>query len=664
MTETENQQPVLAEISKDGDRVNVTFPYNPAHVRAIKQVPSARFVPKDKPDGPCWRLNLDMPTMRRLREAVGDALRLGDELRVWGAKQVELERNLTDLSQADDAELENVPARMVKGCKRDGRQFKLRPYQKADIKFMANTNVINANQPGAGKTIETICAMFEAGLEWGQHLVFAPVASLRNVWEQELKEAYACAGYDEPTILTGDTPDQRREAVATAKELADEGYAFWLVLNPAMARLKKVRTLDGQELSKGELSKLSIADQNRTENEEVLVSPQLTEIEWDSITIDEFHLMGLSNPVTLGARGVNQIAEITQPAKRYALSGTPMGGKPVKLWGALHFLEPNKFTSRWHWARHWLVINTNGYGSAIEGIMPGREVDFYEHLKPYLVRRTKREALPGLPPKQQIDVWCGMSSKQRAQYIQFATEAEWRMDDAEESGRLTAANILAEYTRLKQFAGAYCTVKKTGKERAGVPVLEVRHTDDSGKIAQLVEKLKEENVIGVSKDDDDKLKCAIVYSQFNSLCDAVTEVLRENGVPVAQILSGKDKANKAVIDSFKEQGPDSPRVLVMNTAMGTALTLTQADTAHILDETWVPDNQEQAEDRIHRGDDLTMAKDEIRIYYYRTRGSIEEYIQRLVADKQMNNRTILDLRRRMQKELAKAEAEAEEGEAA
>lgn len=651
--------PVLAEISEDGDHVTVTFPYNPQSVLRVKRVPSARFRDKTKPDGPCWRLNLDLPTMRKLREEFGNDLALGDLLKKWGHKQVSKEAALTGLSQADDAELKNLPERMTKGCKIDGRKFQLRPYQKADIAFMAATNVINANQPGAGKTIETIGALMEAGLEWGQHLIFAPLTSLRLVWESQIKSAYECAGYEEPTILTGDNPKERKEAISEAKRLADDGKAFWLVLNPAMARMKNVRVLDGKEVSKKTIKEMSPGDMERVTNEERLVAPELIEVEWDSITVDEFHLMGLSNPTTASARGVNLIAEATQPAKRFCLSGTPMGGKPIKLWGALHFLNPEEFTSRWHWARHWLVINTNGYGSSIEGIMPGREVDFYDHLKPYLVRRTKREALPGLPPKQTINVWCDMTPMQRSQYVTFATEAEWRLDDAEESGRLTATNILAEYTRLKQFAGAFCEVHKTGREVNGIEQLQVVPTTESGKLEQLIAKLEEENVITTSADDDDP-KCALVFSQYKGMVKMVAQALREKGVPVEVITGETNKKGERtrIVNSFQEQGEGAPRVLVMNTmAGGSAITASQADTVHILDETWVPDNQEQAEDRAHRGDDLTMAKDEVRIYYYRTTGSVEEYIQKLVADKQLNNRTILDLRRRLQKELAAAKAE-------
>lgn len=646
MSNNTTEFPVMAEVSLDGGSVVVTFAYNPKRVQAVKRVPSARFIRKEHEEGPGWRLNKELATMKRLREVFGKELGLGLKLKVWGRAEVDKANKLSEMSQADDAELDNIPAHMFDSdTEVDGRVMKLREYQKADIKFMAHGNVLNANQPGAGKSIETIGALIESGLEWGQHLVFAPVTSLRTVWETEIKQAYQWAGFDEPIVLTGDTPNERREAIAEAKRLAEEDVAFWLVLNPAMARLKRVKKGSGD---------------SATVDEE-LVSPELIEVDWDSIVIDEYHLMGLSNPTTLSARGVNEIAEITQPAKRYALSGTPMGGKPIKLWGALHFLDPERFTSRWNWARTWLVINNNGYGHSIEGIMPGREEDFYNELKPYLVRRTKKEALPGLPPKNTINVWCQMTAKQFEQYKQFATEAEWRIADAEEGDRLTATNVLAEYMRLKQFANAYSEVERTGRERDGVPELKVTPTTDSAKLEQLMEKLAEENVLAAGADDDEPRK-AIVFSQFNGMVEMVAQALEDKGVPAATIDGGvTGKKRTELVRAFQHGGSEGPRVLVMNTmAGGSSINLSTADSVHILDETWVPDNQEQAEDRAHRGDDKTMAKDEVRIYYYRTRNSIDEYIRTLVAGKQMNNKTILDLRRRMQKQLAEAEAESGE----
>lgn len=662
-------KPVKAEISKDGKYVDVFFPYHPDFVKKVKAVTSWRFISS----GRHWRVDLNMPTMRKLREQFGNDLELQPKLREWGYHAVNSERDLIELATAEDADLTGlVPDPLLEGVKRpDGRYFELRPAQRADIAFMSQGKFINANQPGFGKTAEYIGTTMAMDLAWGQHLMFAPVTSLELVWKFEIEELYAAAGLEPPTVFTGDTPAQRKRAIQEAMEYAEDGLAFWLVLNPAMGRMKTVVTAEG----KAKLAKNK--DLTEEDYEPVFVHPQLAEIDWDSMNIDEFHLCGLSNLSTQTAIGMNQIAQETQPTLRGCMSGTPMRGKPVKLFGALHFVEPEKHPNLWPWAKQWLEIKVSERNDRptreIEGIQKGREAEFYEYLSQWLIRREKT----GLPPKNRIPVWCKMTPSQAAQYRQFELEAELRIDDAEEEGRLTAPNILAEYMRLKQFASARCDVKRRAIEKQGMPVIEVKPTLDSGKYAQLVEKLEEENVI-VPKSDLDEAECAIIFSQFNPVVESVTELMEKHHVPVLTITGKVNRSSDrmAIAKAFQLQSIDflqeeewqkrskskivqklleigPPRVIVMNImAGGTTMTLTKANSVHILDETWVPDEQEQAEDRSHRDDDLTKLKDEVRIYYYRMRDTIEEYIMEVVEDKEFNNRNVLRLREFLRERLA------------
>lgn len=676
-------RPVKAEITGNNKAVDVVFDYSPARVKRIKEVTSWRFIESKS----CWRVDLNMPTMYRLREKFGDELELQPRLREWGHKAVSQERNLIELATADDADLSGlVPDPLLEGAKRpDGRYFELRPAQRADIAFMSQGRFINANQPGFGKTAEYICTAMAMDLAWGQHLIMAPVTSLELVWQFEIEELYATAGLEPPTVFTGDTPAQRKRAIREAVEYAEDGLAFWLVLNPAMGRMKR-------ELSAAAKKRLKEADSREIEQAllkdfapedyvEQFAHPELAEIDWDSMNIDEFHLMGLSNLKTQTAIGVNEIAEQTQPVLRGCMSGTPMRGKPIKLFGALHFVEPKKFSAKWSWAKQWLEIKTserNGRPTReIEGIQIGREAEFYEHLSQWLIRREKT----GLPPKNRIPVWCKMTPQQEKQYRQFELEAELRLDDANEEGRLTATNILAEYMRLKQFASAFCEVKRRAIEKNGMPVIEVTPTTDSGKYEQLVEKLREENVIISKSSEEDAPECAIIFSQFNPVVEGVVAVMDKHEVPTMTITGKINKSSdrQAIAKAFQLQSIDflddlpekkkkskviqellrigPPRVLVMNIqAGGTTMTLTKANSVHILDETWVPDEQEQAEDRGHRDDDLTKLKEEVRIYYYRTKGSIEEYIMDVNVDKEWNNKNVLRLREFLRERLAEQKA--------
>ena len=65
----------------------------------------------------------------------------------------------------------------------------------------------------------------------------------------------------------------------------------------------------------------------------------------------------------------------------------------------------------------------------------------------------------------------------------------------------------------------------------------------------------------------------------------------------------------------------SGRVIVMTTtAGGVAITLDMVENVHILDETWVPDDQEQLADRAVN----TSRMHQVGVYVYRSKDTVEE----------------------------------------
>src|SRR4051794_29669843 len=90
-----------------GDRIEVHFKYDPDLVKAIKEVPGARFVPPGK-GGPFWTVPLGLEIGRRLREEIGDRLVLGRALKQWGKEQVAREKNLFALAASDSVKPEEL----------------------------------------------------------------------------------------------------------------------------------------------------------------------------------------------------------------------------------------------------------------------------------------------------------------------------------------------------------------------------------------------------------------------------------------------------------------------------------------------------------------------------------------------------------------------------
>jgi SNF2 family DNA or RNA helicase len=589
----------FVELTEDGERCGVHFRYSEEHVLAMNRLKplGARFVNAQN-GGPLWTLPLDLIVMRRLREEFGDGLQLGDAIKAWGRRQVKKETELKTLAVADDSPLKEM--KLYKKLPKLAKWF--RPYQRADVKFMATTSCLNLLEPRLGKTTEVIGSLYESDLEIGPHLVVAPKSTLDSVWRMEIER------WTDHTVVTfsGDlTQREKAEAERTVERCLKDGKPFWFVTTAHMIRL-------------GNFPKIKL---------------------WNSFTIDEFHKTGLPEP----KNEFPKVARSIKAQRKYALSGTPMGGKPIKLWGALNWLEPEKFTSKWRWAYQWLVIeNTWGQYKSIGNIIPGREDAFYQALAPHAVRRLRSEVLPQLPETQWIDVWCDMTTKQRKQYDTFAAAAEVRIDEY----HLSATSILAEYTRLKQFANHMCSVEVLNvDEETGHVEMKVKATEESGKIPYLLENLEER---GIDPEDPDGDEQAIIASQFRETAEMIYRHLNNYGIP-CEIISGavhmKDR-NRIMADF--QAGKVRVAVLV-TAAAGVGITLNRATDVHILDETWNPDDQTQVTDRAVD----TTRNHQVTALVYRSKGTIEQYIKDVNDEKIDINKNVLDLRRQILKKVAK-----------
>jgi SNF2 family DNA or RNA helicase len=635
----------FAELSAAGDKIEISFRYDADLVSCIKEVPGARFVPAGD-GGPMWTVPLTLDSARMLNKWMGPSLVLGRAFKVWGKEAVGREKMLHDLSTIDDLPVDKLK---IAQTMPDLANW-LRGYQRADVQFLAATSALNLNQQRLGKTPETIAAIFESGDEIanGPHLVCAPKTSLNTVWRFEVERWTAKLEKPHEVITYSGEMSQASRAAAIEEfwKCIDEEWPVWFICTFATVRDGNEPFMDPAEFPDG----------------------------WASFTIDEFHKSGL--PRASGKKDIKSNSKFALAVKdvpaqrRYALSGTPMGGKPIKLWGALHFIYPRQYTSKWQWAKTWLQVNNNGFGNDVGGIQRGREDEFYKAMAPYVVRRLRSEVLPQLPPAQWIDVWCDMTPKQEKQYREFAARAEATIEGLQ----LNALGILAEYTRLKQFADAYCEQMEErevtcnacgGTGKIDIEGVEQRicprclgtgkrkhqrivPSTESGKLPALIERLAEQGIVaGTDKDDDaEGESLAIVASQFKEVADMVHAYLNHIGIKAVKI-TGDTKDEERTVNQmlFRQDGkrmPDDPRVIVMTTtAGGVAITLDMVENVHILDETWVPDDQEQLADRAVN----TSRMHQIGVYVYRSKNTVEQQIAELNIEKGKINTNILDIRR-------------------
>lgn len=633
-------------VELDGNRIAVRFGYNPQLITLVREVTGRRFVKPANGDKH-WTVPLDLETCRKLRTLFGNSLVIGPDLHSWAVNAKRTEKTLGTLALADHAELTRLPGVLRRlyealyvgpiGKQMTPEEFAVAlkaphgSYQTADVKFLADSPApLNGNQPGLGKTLEWIGAVWEAGLEQGDHLVIAPTAAVDGVWEDELAYWQEDAPCEVGVFACTGTRSQRESVID--EFCASDASVRWLVVNPAMVAYRKDPThqaKDHIELAKDkEWPKACHCDKREKPHwHYVSTYPLIHRNVWTTVNIDESHKGSVRNHKTITAKSMNAI-KLAGNGKCSASSGTPMKKKGADLWGTLNYLRPDVFTSYWNLAMEYFEVEDNGFGKKVHGLLPEKSEAFFRMLMPYMLRRTKAEVLPWLPPKQFIDVWCRMEDKQAALYREMEREGVVNIGSKE----ISTTSILAEFTRLTQFASAVWKWDKTKGKL--VP------TADSCKLDVMLEKMDEHGMF-----DEDATEKQVVFSQSREMIELAARVLTEHGLEVAMIKGGQSKKGerKAIKDAFMH---GSTRVLcIVTTAGGVALTLDIADVAHFLDESWAPDDQEQAEDRLHRA----SRKHQVVIYNYRTKNTIDQYRMETSADKADAHKHILDVRRQLLK---------------
>lgn len=597
-------------VEREGDKIILKGWIGSQTPGLCKSVSGARFVPERK----VWRYPLDYGVCVELRGAFGDELDIGPELASWARAERDKRTALDELSSAAEAKLLNVP----RYAPRIAAAMSSRTYQQVGAAFGARLGSFGLfDQPGLGKTITALGAIVEAmGEQPGVHLVLCPKVAIESVWRYEIEQWLG----ESARVFTLIGTRAQREAVFAEADAAmpplQDGKHVFVVGNIEMTRVKAVRDRETKKIIS-----------------ETAEWPELFGREWDTVIVDESHralVRGKSKASESQQRyGLSKLRGV----RRIALSGTPMRGKPEQLWGTLNWLRPDVYTAYWKWVERYFKLTSNGYSNyVLNGFRDGGEDRLANDMRTISLRRTKAEVLPELPPKSYAGtylipgddnsphgVWLTMEGAQAKAYKTFEAEAAIEV----EGGEIIADGVLAEMTRLKQFAGA--TLKVSGTK--------ITPTLPSVKFDWLVAKLDE---LGILEGEGEAK--IVVASQFTSLLNLFAAELRAMGVSL-HLLTGEtpDKARLDMVRDF--QNNTDVRVFMLNTkAGGVAVTLDAADDLVLLDETYVPDDQEQVEDRIHR----TSRMHNVTIHRVRVLDSIEEEIAWITAAREDVQHWLLD----------------------
>ncbi len=305
----------------------------------------------------------------------------------------------------------------------------------------------------------------------------------------------------------------------------------------------------------------------------------------------------VKNPDSLSYKAVKQI----NANHKLVLTGTPVENSLTDLWAQLNIVNEGLLGNQ--------TSFKNAYLNPINKNNKAKEEALLRIIQPFILRRTKNEVAPELPPLSQETVYCDMSEDQQSAYN-------------EEKNKLRNS-LLVKDTNFDSQKMAFITLQGLTRLRllANHPkLLDVDYAGDSGKFEQIImrfETLKSEN------------HKVLIFSSFVKHLRLLANHFDKENWKYAW-LSGSTPADgrEVEIDRFKSES-DVNCFFISLKAGSVGLNLTAADYVFIIDPWWNPASEMQALSRSHRiGQDKNVI-----VYRFISTDTIEEKIRNLQDDK-------------------------------
>ncbi|MGN0778144.1 MAG: DEAD/DEAH box helicase, partial [Aristaeellaceae bacterium] len=399
----------------------------------------------------------------------------------------------------------------------------LRPYQQRGYEWLHTLDRLHmggvlADDMGLGKTVQVIALLKASRKENETSLVVAPTSLTYN-WLSELNRF---APELSVMVLNG-SGAQRASQIRHVKEVRDIDV---LITSYPLIR----RDID-----------------------------QLTDMTFRYVILDE--AQHIKNAGSVGAMAVKQL----QAQTRFALTGTPMENNAGELWSIFDFVLPGYLLS---------------YNAFIRRYQDGQDADdLRRKIRPFLMRRLKKDVLTELPDKIETVLTAQMSPEQSKVYQSAMVRLRERVDHvmAEKGLGRGRTEVLAAITELRQICCHPALVLDD-------------YTGTSGKLDMLLEILPGAIAAG---------RRVLLFSQFTSMLKILRRQLDAEGFET-MYLDGETPSGKRLAMTEQFNGGQGQIFLISLKAGGTGLNLTGADMVIHYDPWWNPAAEDQATDRAHR----------------------------------------------------------------
>ncbi|XP_034386499.1 transcription activator BRG1 isoform X4 [Cyclopterus lumpus] len=461
----------------------------------------------------------------------------------------------------------------------------LKQYQVKGLEWLVslynnNLNGILADEMGLGKTIQTIALityLMEHKRLNGPSLIIVPLSTLSN-WVYEF-DKWA------PTVVKVSYKGSPAARRAFVPQLRSGKFNVLLTTYEYIIKDKQV----------------------------------LAKIRWKYMIVDEGHRMKNHHCKLTQVLNTHYLAP-----RRVLLTGTPLQNKLPELWALLNFLLPTIFKS---------CITFEQWFNA-PFAMTGEKVDLNEEetiliirrlhkvLRPFLLRRLKKEVEAQLPEKVEYVIKCDMSSLQRVLYRHMQAKGVLLTDGSEKDkkgkgGTKTLMNTIMQLRKICNHPYMFQQIEESFSEHLGF----------SGGIVQGLDLYRASGKFEVLDRILPKLLATnhkvLLFCQMTTLMTIMEDYFAYRSFKYLR-LDGTTKADDRgmLLKTFNEPGSDYFIFLLSTRAGGLGLNLQSADTVVIFDSDWNPHQDLQAQDRAHR----IGQQNEVRVLRLCTVNSVEEKI--------------------------------------
>lgn len=443
----------------------------------------------------------------------------------------------------------------------------LRDYQKEGVKWLytiykCDLGGILADEMGLGKTLQAIIFLRKLIAEKpdAKILIVSPTSLVYN-WEKEFQKF---------------APELKYIAVAESKKKRQEIMQNFDNYNIFITTYGLVRNDN---------------DEYESKNFEVCI-------------IDE------AQAIKNYQAGMTKEIKKIKARTKIALTGTPLENSVLELWSIFDFIMPGYLNS--------IVRFREAYGiKDVDKDSLKRLDNLNYQIRPFILRRKKKEVSKELPDKIEQIEYLDMSETEKAMYQSLVEDTKEEIDNVIASEGFSKARfkIVTLLTRLRQLC-------------ISPALLDKDYTEDSIKIKRLLEIVKE-----LIKDNHKIL----IFSSFKGAVDLVKKKFDEESISNYVIdgsVSGKDRV--MLVDAFNKDKTSC--FLITLKSGGTGLNLTSADIVIHLDVWWNPQAENQATDRAHR---IGQTK-KVTVLKLINKGTVEEKIIELQEKKRILSDNLIE----------------------